>query len=438
MIKRTFNVHNSTSGMPCSARTMAVGILIVLIMGPLRAVETAPMTRSEFLRIQREERLKQITPPEQGRLERAMVYIQEERLLQKSLSMEPVWGFQPKFGLGNDYDRQLVLESGSGLAFGLFWSGQRILDVMKLEFGGSLSTRLYRLAGIRATIPDMLEIEDFYSIAYLLYRNYTRIDFYGIGSHSCQGDHSNYLGEQTEFSYTIGKKWNNFLDTHLRAGYISSWVDSGRNDDLPSIEDVFDEESAPGLTEQPRYVYIRPGLRMDTRDHPGYTRAGTVIDFDATVYKDYKLNRFSFNAYEIEFQKFIPFLHKSRVIAIRAKTYLSDVDENSGQRVPFYMMPYLGGHNTLRGYREFRFVDRNFLLLNAEYRWAAWTGLDMALFADFGNVFEKARDIRLDDLRVSYGLGFRFDTGQSVFLRLDIAWHESGVPRFWFKMNKVF
>ena len=48
-------------------------------------------------------------------------------------------------------------------------------------------------------------------------------------------------------------------------------------------------------------------------------------------------------------------------------------------------MPDLGGARRLRGFREFRFRDRNSVLATAEYRWEAWWLLDMAVFVDGGN-----------------------------------------------------
>ena len=84
-------------------------------------------------------------------------------------------------------------------------------------------------------------------------------------------------------------------------------------------------------------------------------------------------------------------------------------------------MPTLGGSTTLRGFDEFRFRDQTALLLNAEYRWEAFSGLDMAIFGDWGDVGPEWDDIAFKDLKSDYGLGFRFNTFRSVFLRIDLA-----------------
>ena len=64
-------------------------------------------------------------------------------------------------------------------------------------------------------------------------------------------------------------------------------------------------------------------------------------------------------------------------------------------------------------------------------------GLDMALFGDAGNVFSDVDAVKLDKLKTSYGIGFRFNTGKSVFLRMDIAHSHEGLHTF-LKFNHVF
>jgi len=404
----------------------------------LRADTDSTQSRAEFLRKKRKAKLANIQPQLPEKTEQAFLYIQKNHVLQKIFRIQPVWGFKPKFGLESESRYVFASETGSGFALGLEYENRDILPGVDLFGSAALSTKLYRNADGRATFPDMLGIEGFYSIVYARYRNYTQQDFYGIGSDSLQENRTNYRSENFEINYTIGKKWFWALDAYLTSGYMRTRIASGESDDVPSIEEIFDEETAPGLYEEPHLFYIRPGIVLDSLDEKGYPRSGSKMIFEATFYKDVTLNRFSFNTYFMEFQQFIPFLHKNRVIALRGKIYLTDVDKADGQQVPFYMLPYLGGHNTLRGYREFRFFDENFLLFNAEYRWKAWTGLDMALFADFGNVYSRIEDITLHGLKTSFGFGFRFTTGHSVFMRLDVAWHEWGTPRYFLKLYKVF
>ena len=163
-----------------------------------------------------------------------------------------------------------------------------------------------------------------------------------------------------------------------------------------------------------------------------------MLCFVASIYRDRQFDTFSFTDFSFEFEQFIPFKKKYRRIAIRGKTAAVFVNREEGHEVPFFMFPYLGGSNSLRGYREYRFMDENFILLNVEYRWKAAIPLEMALFLDLGKVFHNLEEYDASDLRYSYGLGFRFASYQKVFLRLDFGWAESATPRVWFKFEKIF
>jgi outer membrane protein assembly factor BamA len=94
--------------------------------------------------------------------------------------------------------------------------------------------------------------------------------------------------------------------------------------------------------------------------------------------------------------------------------------------VPFYFQPALGGSRMLRGFREFRFRDRNSLMLTAEYRWEASWLLDGALFVDAGKVTRERGDLNFRDLDVSYGFGFRVHNNSAFVTRLDLAFSREG------------
>jgi outer membrane protein assembly factor BamA len=101
------------------------------------------------------------------------------------------------------------------------------------------------------------------------------------------------------------------------------------------------------------------------------------------------------------------------------------------------MQPTLGGAEDLRGYNEFRFRDKNMVVVNAEYRWEAFSGLDLAAFADAGQVASRPSDLHFGDFKTSYGVGFRFNTEKSVFLRVDLGFSREGQHLF-VKFGHVF
>ena len=123
-------------------------------------------------------------------------------------------------------------------------------------------------------------------------------------------------------------------------------------------------------------------------------------------------------------QHYIPLPNRYRVLAFRAVGAFTEAD--SGQSVPFYLQPTLGGHRDLRGFRESRFRDNNTILLGAEYRWEAWWALDGAFFIDAATAGPTRKALSMNNVEVTYGVGFRFHSNSALAARLDLAFSREG------------
>ena len=64
------------------------------------------------------------------------------------------------------------------------------------------------------------------------------------------------------------------------------------------------------------------------------------------------------------------------------------------------------------------------LVANAELRVAMMTHVDLAFFADAGNVAPRVHELNLD--KQSYGAGLRFHTRRQTFARVDVAHGREG------------
>jgi outer membrane protein insertion porin family len=95
---------------------------------------------------------------------------------------------------------------------------------------------------------------------------------------------------------------------------------------------------------------------------------------------------------------------------------------------------FAGGDTTVRGFALDRLgtadtLDRDgfpqggngMAVFNFETRAPYWKNLQFVWFVDAGNVFKRATDIRLDELRVSSGLGFRYRSPIGP-IRVDWGW----------------
>ena len=175
----------------------------------------------------------------------------------------------------------------------------------------------------------------------------------------------------------------------------------------------------------PTYRRSRLFAEYDWRSSPSYTRKGGLYRVDWSDYHDAGASRSSFRRVDVEADQFVPLLRENWVIALRAAA--STTDAPSGNDVPFYLMPDLGGSHSLRGYAPFRFRDRNRLLFSGEYRWTAGPFVDMALFVDAGTVAHSLSGLDLHDLKTSHGIGLTLHTFDRTVTRIEVARTHDGM-----------
>ena len=190
--------------------------------------------------------------------------------------------------------------------------------------------------------------------------------------------------------------------------------------DFPNALDVFPGD--PGVAAQTSLLHAGATVEADTRNYPSRPTRGGFYRAAAEAYADRDLHQFSFRKYQAEGLQILPVLGERWIIALHGWGVFSDT--SSGNSVPFYMLPSLGGGNTLRGYDDYRFHDRHLLLASAESRWALFTHVDAAAFVDAGNVAARAGDLNLD--KTSFGAGLRIHTRASTLARLDAAHSREG------------
>jgi outer membrane protein assembly factor BamA len=201
------------------------------------------------------------------------------------------------------------------------------------------------------------------------------------------------------------------------------------------IEEVFSPAQVRGLADQTNFVKTGVFAEFDYRDNPLGARSGGdyIARFDN--FDDTDLNVHNYRRLHLEAKQYFPFFNKRRVIALRARTIMSFT--NGSSSVPFYMMDILGGSEDLRGFSNYRFYDANQIIVNAEYRWESFTGLDMAVFFDAGKVAPKPSQINFHDLEASVGVGFRFNIKNATFLRIDTGFSHEGYT-VWLKFGNPF
>jgi hypothetical protein len=370
------------------------------------APAVAQATRREAIEQQRSARAAQLKPYEPGRVESALTYIERNRLIERLSGRD---GFYPRIG---------SIQRGGGMALGIGyhrpWADRRVV----FDVSGAATVRGYFLGAADLSMPRLVS-DRLTLAAHGRYRYFPQEDYFGLGPASVKADRANYLLEETEFGTRASLRPLPWFTWTAKAAYRTPRIAAGTDSQYPAVGDVFTPATAPGLLEQPSFFETGSLFEIDSRDQPGNPRSGTYVAVVGARFTDLDDLGYDFSRVGGEVQHYIPIFDKKRVIAVRGA--FNSYEPGRGNVVPFYYMLPLGGKDSIRGFADFRFRDLKAVLFNVEYRWEAVGGVDMALFYDVGDARPEWRALTWGGLKQSYGIGFRFNTYKSIFLRTEIA-----------------
>jgi outer membrane protein assembly factor BamA len=322
----------------------------------------------------------------------------------------------------------------SGFAIGPSINWQNANDTVRVNTWAVGSIRQYYSVGTSVDLPRFSgrNIDINLKAAHL---DMPQLDFYGEGPNSLKSNRTDYRREDTRLAFGVAWPVNRHFKPRCDAEQIFLNVGPGTNDAVTPTDQKFGPLQAPGIDHQSNYLIAGCGLEFDFRDLPENPHKGTFLRLDYHGFAAEQNSVFSFTRASGQVEQYIPFFNKKRVIALRAAADLSF--HNRDQVVPFYMQPTLGGANDLRGFRFLRFYDDNAVVANAEYRWEIFTGFDMAIFADAGEVFHRPSQFNLSYVKSDMGFGLRFNNQRNLVMRIDTGFSKEGF-QVWVSFNKVF
>ena len=392
---------------------IAVPLLVGLFTAPL--VAQTPQTpadeaetRAEVLQREREQKQQEVEPYEKNAVERGMI-LAERRIV-------------PLLNRDGIYARLGSLTTGSGFAYG---SGYRDRSLVRgrgaLDLWAARSLKKYWALEARGSYPltpnERVTLE-----GHARRFDSPEEEFFGVGPEARRVD-------QVAFDLSgsvVGGDINVALDRHVSFGGgvrdVRYTADRSETDRLPSIDEVFDRDDAPGLGISQRLTVAAASFTFDYRQ-PLNARRGGYYRLDFRNYDDRVRGLANFTRVDLDLRQYVSFLSERRVLVGRA--LVSTTDAAAGGYIPYYLLPSLGGNLTLRGFRADRFRGPHALLLQGEYRFEVWSGFDAALFADAGKVALRREDLNFSGLEHDYGIGFRFNTDQGVIARVDVAFGSS-------------
>jgi outer membrane protein assembly factor BamA len=393
-------------------------------------------TRSELLTQQRMEKEKNLSPYKLGKLEKGLLRL-ETKGYHESLG----------FRFGDFYVSQGGITTGAGIAAtGRYFKPNLFGTPIDVSASAGYSLKQYGLYSfqvgnilrkspelfLRSTSSGGLTLFEktkeregnFYLYAEIAYRDFTQEDFYGLGTDSEKEDRTDYRVVGPSYEGVGALRFGENFGAFLRAGLFQPDLRRGKDSAFPNTQELFDDVTAPGLDQQPDFLRLATQVFWDYRDIPGNPDIGGLFGITLAKYFDRDGDQFDFYRVAFDARQYIPLWSEQRMLAVR---FYTSMDEESGDaRVPFYLMQTLGGSDSLRGYPDFRFRDKNVFLISTEYRWEPTPAVELVLFYDTGKVFQERSDFDFSNLKKGYGFGIRFKTSDSVLLRLDIGHSEEG------------
>jgi hypothetical protein len=414
--QRPSPTFSSLPGGKLVRRIIPTAVLALAVVTP--SVE-AQETRAEVVAREQAAKQRELEPPRPNGAERFI-----ERLEDWGLIAGQPRGFYPWFG---------SVYPGGGFAAG---AGVRVPvgDDGAFNVFGGYSIASFARAEAALTLPSFAQGRARVTLNGS-YIDAPDVRYFGVGNGSSKDN-------ATRFGYTpiragamldvrVGK--NGWLGGGVT--FIDVETSSGRTE--PSIEDRFSPANTPGLGVS-KFTYINSSAQVgvDFRRPLGYSGKGGMYRLRFDDYSERDLDLYSFQSVEAEALQLIPILRANWVIALRGLATITDIDESS--TVPFFLLPAIGGGSTVRGYPDFRFRDRNRLVMNAELRWTPARFMDMAVFYDTGKVAARREDLDFDDLKESYGIGMRFIGLDGYVLRLEVAHSREHAARLLFSAGGAF
>jgi len=223
----------------------------------------------------------------------------------------------------------------------------------------------------------------------------------------------------------------------------------------PSIETLYDETTAPGLTIQPAFAQFGEGIRMRPHLFSDYLRLNYFVNFQQFVAGD---STFSFRRLTVDLRHQIPLYKKTRTFlprdnngpdacavdsspdskcpgvvrnlegSINFRFFLSDSFTSSGSVVPFYFQPTHGGsdingNTSLPSFQDYRFRAPNVMFLRESFEHSIWNWpLGIALSADQGKVALNRGDLGSNPWLHTYSAGLTLRAGGFPMVFLTFSW----------------
>jgi hypothetical protein len=377
---------------PAAARNIATAIALSAAFLTASSA-SAQSTRTEEIELEKGAKAASVEPPHRETGDRFLTTVQQLFAPEPPALKLSFGGFRP----------------GAGLAPGVAWTmptAKRGLWTTKAAW----SVRNFKLFESSLDLPRLadgrLDVRPF-----ARWEDAPTLDFFGVGPDTSRSDEVSYGLRSSEAG----------IDAGIR---VTPWLNAGGGFEYLDVRST-SGDNVTGPSSTTAWLHATTHVALDTRTSGGYTDRGSLARVSFDAFSD-RAGRDRFRRTDIDVRHFIPLAHDNWIVALQGRADFTGAAD--GQVIPFFMLPYVGSADTLRGFSNYRFTDRDALLLRGELRWTPASILDMAVFMDEGNVAPTVRGLGLQDLKRGWGVGARFHGDTFSALRLEVAhsvegWH---------------
>jgi hypothetical protein len=321
---------------------------------------------------------------------------------------------------------------GSGVGGGGYYGRDLNRDIWqnRLEFTGVLTIRQFwfteaKFTARRPHFGDFHSDENFAFQIYARNKTMPTLPFYGLGPDTNVHASARFSQRDTRFGALVATPLASWLG--ISGTFESIWPNVGgvRGTNVVSIEQAFDETTAPGLLTQPNFLHYEAFLR------PHFSLASNRFQIDYRFrygyFQDTSTGHYSFRRFVSDFgHTFYPETedgHRRLDSIITARVRISTASTGSGQSIPFYLQETIGGSDidnqaTLRSFRDYRFRGPNSFLVQSEFDRRLIGPVGLLVFYDAGKVTFARSDLNFSNLHQGFGGGLSFFLAGKVVFRM--------------------
>ncbi|MGA3088979.1 MAG: hypothetical protein ABSD75_10220 [Terriglobales bacterium] len=308
-----------------------------------------------------------------------------------------------------------------------------------------------------------------------------KINFYGLGINSTPAGASVFGMTQTivggsavkpVFEWPAIRKLNLALLGEINGRFVNLRGEYGQS--FPSIEALYTNATAPGLSSQPGFFQLGEGVRIKPRfgDHWQLNYLANFQQFFAPSNSQSSFLRWTtdlnhtFDVYGSTqsapadsdtngpdhcaptSEPCPPLLRapssRSHNLngSVNLRLLLSESITSGTSAVPFYFQPTLGGSDidgapSLGSYQDYRFRAPNILLLQENVEHSIWGPFGFRFLADQGTVSLTRGDLGFSHLKHSFATGLTLRAGGFPMVNLMFAWGGNEGDHTIFNMNNA-